>query len=100
LACGGKAIVAPYIIKNMQIDMQSAALSFVSGNQPSYTKKNAALLENEEQKVVDSYIERELIEAGTVEVLLEQENFVASGYINVAEPKALWRIFGEMRQTL
>jgi hypothetical protein len=100
LACGGKAIVAPYIIKNLQIDMQSAALSFVSGNQPSYTKKNAALLENEEQKVVDSYIERELIEAGTVEVLLEQENFVASGYINVAEPKALWRIFGEMRQTL
>jgi hypothetical protein len=99
-ACGGKAIVAPYIIRNLEVDMQSAALSYVSGNQPSYSKKAAALLEDELQKVVDGYIERELIDAGTVEVKLEEENFVASGYINVAEPKALWRIFGEMRQTL
>ncbi len=99
-AAGGKAIVAPYIIRNLEVDMQSAALSYVSGNQPAYTKKAAALLEDELQKVVDGYIERELIEEGTVEVILEQENFVASGYINVSEPKAMWRIFGEMRQTL
>jgi hypothetical protein len=99
-ACGGKAIVAPYIIRNFQVDLQSKALSYISGNQPSYTKKQAALLEDELLKVVQLYIDRQWIEAGTVEIKLEEDNFVASGYINVSEPKAMWRIFGEMRQTL
>lgn len=99
-ACGGKAIVAPYILKNLQIDMQSAALSYISGNQPNYTLKHAALLQDELQQVIDGYIEDEEITAGTVDIELEEDNFVASGDINVSEPKALWRIFGEMRQTL
>lgn len=99
-ACGGKAIVAPYIRRNLEIDMQSRALSYISGNQPAYSKTQAALLEDELQKVVNSYIERQWIEAGVVEVKLEQENFVASGYINISEPRAMWRIFGEIRQTL
>ena len=99
-AAGSKAIVAPYITRNLEIDLQSRALSYISGNQPGYTKTQAALLEDELQKVVTSFIDRQWIEAGTVEVKLEQENFVASGYINISEPKALWRIFGEIRQTL
>lgn len=99
-ACGGKAIVAPYIERNLQIDLQSAALSYISGNQPGYTKTEAALIEDELQKVVASYIDRAWIEAGTVEVELVEDNFVASGEINIAEPKALWRIFANMRQTL
>lgn len=99
-ACGGKAIVAPYITRNLEIDLQSAALSYISGNQPAYTRTQAALIEDELQKVVDGYVERQWIEDGVVEVKLEQANFVASGYINTAEPKALWRIFGEIRQTL
>lgn len=99
-AAGGKAIVEPYITKNLEIDIQSAGLSYVSGNQPGYTLKQAALLEDELKKVVQAYIEREEIEAGSVEVKLEADNFVASSYMNIAEPKALWRIFGEMRQTL
>lgn len=99
-AAGGKAIVAPYIVRNFGIDMQSSALSYISGNQPSYTKKHAALLEDELKKVVDDYVARQWIEAGEVEVLLQEENFVATSNINIAEPKALWRIEGEMRQTL
>lgn len=99
-AAGGKAIVAPYIKKNLMIDMQSAALSFVSGNQPAYNLKNAALLEDELQQVVDSYIERELITDGTVEISLVEDNFVANGDFNIAEPKALWRIAADIRQTL
>jgi len=99
-ACGGKAIVAPYITRNLEIDMQSKALQYVSGNMPGYTNTQAALLEDELDKVVESYIERQWIERGEVEVKLEQDNFVASGFINIAEPKAMWRIFGEIRQTL
>ena len=97
---GGKAIVAPYISKNLQIDLQSKALSYISGNQPGYTKTQAALLEDELSKVITSYIDRQWIESGVVEIELVQENFVASGEINISEPKALWRIFAEMRQTL
>lgn len=98
---GGKAIVAPYIKRNLELDLQSAALSYISGNQPAYTKKEAALLEDELQKVMLEYIEdKRWIEAGTAEVTLQEDNFVASGDFNIAQPKAMWRIFGEMRQTL
>lgn len=100
LAAGGEAIVAPYIKRNLQIDLQSAALSYISGNQPAYTRVQAALLEDELDKVVQLYIDRGWIEDGAVEVKLENDDFVASGYINIAKPKAMWRIFGEMRQTL
>ena len=101
-AVGGKAIVAPYILKNLRIDLQSSALSWISGNQPQYTIKEAALLETRLQQDVinEDYIQRNLITAGTVEISLVNANFVATGDINVAEPKALWRVFSEMRQTL
>lgn len=99
-AAGAKAIVAPYIVRNLEIDIQSKALQYISGNMPGYTNTQAALLEDELSKVTESYIERQWIEAGVVEVKLEQDNFVASGYINIAEPKAMWRVFGEIRQTL
>lgn len=99
-AVGGKAIVEPYIKKNIQIDMQSAALTYVSGNQPSYTFKHAALIEDELQKVIQEYIDDDEIEAGTVEVTIGDEQFVAEADINISEPSALWRIFGEMRSTL
>ena len=99
-AAGGKAIVAPYINRNLQIDLQSKALVYISGNQPAYTVKQAALLEDSLYSVIDQYVERQWIEEGIVEIKLEQSNFIASGYINITEPKALWRIFGEMSQTL
>lgn len=99
-ACGGKAIVEPYIKRNLEIDMQSAGLQYISGNMPAYTKTQAALLEDELQKVLQSYIDRKWIDAGTVTVTLDQDNFVASSSINIAEPKALWRIFGEIQETL
>jgi hypothetical protein len=99
-ACGGEAIFSPYVIRNLEIDMQSAGLTYVSGNQPTYTKTNAALLEDELQKVVQDYIDDRLIESGIVEVTLRQDNFVATSDINIAQPKAMWRIEGTLRQTL
>jgi hypothetical protein len=98
-AVGGKAIVAPYVIRNLQIDMQSAALTYISANQPNYTLTQAALLEDELDKVMKQYIDDQEIADGDVQVTLEQDNFIASGEITIAEPKALWRIFGEMRQS-
>lgn len=101
-AAGGKAIVAPYISENLRVDMQSRALQWITANQPSYTKKNASLLEVRLQEdVINSYIlVRKWITAGVVSITLVQQNFVANGNIDIAEPKALWRVLGEFRQTL
>lgn len=100
-ACGKKAIVAPYIIKDLCINLQSKALQWIAANQPQYTLKQAALLEERLQEdVINSFIDRNRIESGSVQIALEQDNFVASGYISVPEPKALWRVVSELRQTI
>jgi hypothetical protein len=100
-AAGGKAITAPYITKNLEIDLQSRALQYISGNQPDYTIKEASLLETRLQEdVINAYITRRWITEGVIDVRLFQDNFVASGEINISEPKAMWRVFSEMRQTL
>lgn len=100
-AAGGKAIAAPYILKNLQIDLQSRALQWIAANQPTYTRKEAALLESRLQEdVMNDYVTRNWIAAGEVEITLENDNFIASGAVNVAEPRALWRVFSELRQTL
>lgn len=99
-ACGAKAITAPYILRNLEIDLQSAALTYVSANNPDYTLTEAALIEDECQKVInESYIKPKLISSGKIEITLEEDNFVAAGRITVPTPKALWRIAGEMTQT-
>lgn len=107
-ACGGKAITAPYIIRNLEIDLQSKGLQYVSANQPAYTLTQAALMEDELQKVIDGdgqengnagYVGRGWITEGTVDIRLEQDNFVASGYIEVPTPRALWRIAGQITQS-
>lgn len=104
-AVGGKAIVAPYIIKNLIIDTQSKALQYVSGNQPGYTHTQAALLEDELQNVISGtedtpgYIQKGWLDSGKIEVKLEEDNFVASGYITIPTPRALWRIFGSLTQS-
>lgn len=100
-AVGGQAIVAPYIIKDLCINLQSKALQWIGANQPSYTIKEASLLEERLQEdVIDLFISKNRIEKGSVLILLEDDNFTASGYITVSEPKALWRVISEMKQTL
>ncbi len=100
-AAGGKAIIAPYILKNLSVDLQSRSLQWISGNEPQYTKKEAALLETRLQEdVVNLYVSRRWIESGTVEITLEEQNFVATGDIEVPQPKALWRVFSELRETV
>lgn len=101
LAVGKRAIIAPYILKNLRIDLQSRALQWISLNQPKYTLTEAALLETRLQEdVMNAYIARGWIESGTVEITLEAQNFVANGDIETPEPKALWRVVSEMRETV
>ncbi len=101
-AAGGIAIVAPYILKNLRIDLQSRALQWITANEPQYTLKESALLETRlQQDVINQYIDvRGWITAGTIEITLVQQNFVANGDINVAQPTALWRVVNQMQETL
>lgn len=100
-SAAGKAIIAPYVSKNLRVDLQSKALQWISANQPSYTLKEAALLETRLQEdVINSYILRNWIDSGSLSVSLRQNNFVANCDISVSEPKALWRVFSELRQTV
>lgn len=99
-AAGGKAIAAPYILKNLRVDMQSRALQWIAQNQPQYTLKEASLLETRLQEdVINSYISRGWIQSGSINITLEQDNFVASGDIEVPTPKALWRVANQMTET-
>ncbi len=101
-SAGGKAIAAPYIGKNLRVDLQGRTVSWIASNQPTYSLKNAALLEQRLQEDIINvrYINTQWIEAGVIAVSLLQDNFVATGAIDIAEPTALWRMFGEMRSTL
>lgn len=103
---GGRAIVAPYVIRNLEIDLQSRALTYVTANMPAYTPVQAALIEDELSKVIDNsgagapgYIQKGWILSGTVEITLEQSNFVATGRIAVQDAGSLWRIDASMVQT-
>lgn len=99
-AVGGKAIVAPYILKNLELDMQSKALAYISGNQPQYTVKEATLIEDELTQVIENYVNLGLITQGTVSINLVNNNFTANGTLNISEPTGLWRFNAELRQTL
>lgn len=95
---GGQAIIAPYVIRNFEIDLQSKALQFISLNQPAYTPTNAALLEDELSKVTQEYIDRGLLASGTVSVTLNNDNFLANAEIIVPPPNALWAVDAILRQ--
>lgn len=101
-ACGGKAIIAPYIIKNLMVDSQSKTVSWISGNQPQYTVANAALLENRlNDDVVKLYIDRKWITQGNIQVeVTPGGNFSATASINISEPSALWKLEGELMESL
>lgn len=95
---GGQAIIAPYIIEELKLKLQSKALQYINLNQPQYTIKEASLLEDALQGVIDQYTSRFIIEKGSVAVSLEEENFVASGSVIVSRPSALWRIRANLIQ--
>lgn len=97
-ACGGQPIAAPYVKRNLEIDMQSKALQYVSANQPEYTAKHAALIEDELDKIINGsesvrgYVQKGWIKSGSASVLLEDDDFVATGEIEIEKAGALWRI--------
>jgi hypothetical protein len=95
---GSQAIIAPYILEELKIDMQAKALNYITLNNPQYTVTESVLLQGEVQKVIDEYISNKLLESGTVKINIDDNsNFVADGNITVSNPTALWRVITELK---
>lgn len=95
----GRAIVAPYIYEEFTLDLQSWALTYISLNQPDYNNVEAAKLESYLlNKATEKYIDSGLVTTLTISIAADQDNFVMSGNIAIAEPKATWRIKAQIQQ--
>lgn len=97
--CGKQAIIAPYITEEIRTRQQGRALGWIKQNKPQYTLTEAKLLERFlQQQLEEDYVDTGLIESAKVTVELTADNFIATGNITIAEPKALWRLQGNLIQ--
>lgn len=95
----GRAIVAPYIYEEFTLDLQSWALTYINANMPDYTDVEAAKLQSHLLKKANTkYVDSGLVESIVVSIAADQDNFVMSGNIGIAEPKATWRIKAQIQQ--
>lgn len=94
-----RAITAPYIYEEFTLDLQAWALIYINLNMPDYNAVEAAKLESYLlNKATEKYIDSGLVQALTVSIAADQDNFVMSGNIAIAEPKATWRIKAQIQQ--
>lgn len=95
----GRAIVAPYIYEEFQLDLKSWALTYINTNQPSYNAVEASKLESHLlQKANNKYLTSGMLDALTISISADQDNFVMSGNIKVSEPKATWRVIADLQE--
>ena len=95
-----KAIVAPYLSELFQIMMQGWGVGYIALNQPAYTILQASLLENYLADEADkTFVQTNLIESVSVQISLVENNFTANGTLQIAEPKALWRLNSVLTET-
>lgn len=95
----GRAITAPYLYEEIQLDLQSWSLTYINANMPDYTDVEAAKIEAYLQKKANTkYVDTGLVETIGVNVRADQDNFVMSGNVGISEPKATWRIKAEIIQ--
>lgn len=95
----GRAIVAPYIYEEFQLDLKSWALTYINTNQPNYNNVEASKLESHLlQKANNKYIASGMLDALTISISTDQDNFVMSGNIKVSEPKATWRVIADLQE--
>lgn len=95
----GRAIVAPYIYEEFQLDLKSWALTYINTNMPNYNAVEASKLESYLlQKANNKYVASGMLDALTINITADQDNFVMSGNIKVSEPKATWRIVADLQE--
>ncbi|MDR3050018.1 MAG: hypothetical protein LBV16_09360 [Elusimicrobiota bacterium] len=93
-AQGNEAIIAPYVLKEIELKLQSETINWIALNRPSYNEVDCSILGQYLQgKVIAPYINNRIIPSGSVNITTEGgQNFVASGNIVIPKPTALWRV--------
>lgn len=80
--------------------MQGWGVGYIALNQPAYTILQASLLEDYLAGEADkTFVQTNLIESVSVQISLVENNFTASGSLQIAEPKALWRVNSVLTET-
>ncbi len=98
-ACGGIAIHAPYVQREIQVLLQTEAFNFIYTNKPAYNEIEAKKIQAQLQKIIDRYIDNGQIDLGDVNVEAIRENFVMDAQITVQNPTATWKNVTTLRQT-
>jgi hypothetical protein len=93
-AQGGEAIIAPYVLKEIQLKLQSETVNWIALNKPNYDEADCSILAQFlQEKVISPYVKRRIISSGSINITTEGgENFIALGNIQIPKPTALWRV--------
>lgn len=89
---GSQPIIAPYIDKLLQLDLQAAGITATNLYKPNMTASAVAKVRDYlYQKVIIKYINPDIIPNITLSLDVNEEGWVAKGKIALSEIKTLWR---------
>lgn len=89
---GSQPIIAPYVDKLLQLDLQAAGVTATNLYKPNMTASAVAKVRDYlYQKVITKYINPDIIPNITLSLDVNEEGWVAKGKIALSEIKTLWR---------
>lgn len=97
-ACGGQAIIAPYVTKELMANLQGAALQYLNLNRPKYTLVQAKLLEDYLMSDAITRYVPDTLAYVNVEITLTKNNYEGTVSVTIPEPSALWKLKGILTQ--
>ncbi|MDR3112933.1 MAG: hypothetical protein LBU09_00975 [Endomicrobium sp.] len=91
---GGEAIIAPYVLKEIELRLQDETVNWIALNKPNYDEADCSILAQYlTEKVLSPYIAARTIASGRVQITTQGgQNFIANGTISIPKPTALWRV--------
>lgn len=88
-----KHVTTKYIDELIKLDIQNAAVRFISANQPNNTAQNRVALQNALQETLrsyDQYLDNDQV--NEIKVSKTNELFVLGGEINTTQSLPIWRM--------
>ena len=99
---GGQSITTPYIVKELELRMQTDMSNYLAVNQPFNTTISRNQLERIGKKRITQFIELSYLdpdEVNDLDVTESNEIFVVNGQLTTSPAVALWRVFVDSAQT-
>lgn len=92
---GGEAITQKYISEELKLNLQSAAVGYVSLNQPMNVRDMRVALQNQLQSVVNGYEDDNYLDPdglNQISVTDSNQEFWVNGALSVKYSKPIWRM--------